>query len=226
MEPRRLRVPFDRSGEDLGRRLERAQLQQIVPPIEQVLLGRRPCAQHADTPRPRPRDCPRRSSMSPRRLWSSPVSFRVSVRVACSRAVGQLACLEQDEGEVVAVGVLRRVDRLRALKVRKRRVRPCRCVDRKMPAPDAPRSCRAAGGRSRAGVARGPRTPQGPWTMLRGRRGLRGRDASRPARRRERQREDDGRPGRDVTASTRRGCRLRPHDLQPVSPFTKLGSYQ
>ena len=35
---------------------------------------------------------------------------------------GQLACLEQDEGEVVAVGVLRRVDRLRPLKMRKRRV--------------------------------------------------------------------------------------------------------
>lgn len=114
-------MPFDRSGEDLGRRLERAQLQQVVPPIEQVLLGRVHVRSTLVLLRRGHEIAATLLDVAEKVVELARVfqGQRAGRLLACR---GQFACLEQDEGEVVAVGVLRRVDRLRPLKMRKRRV--------------------------------------------------------------------------------------------------------
>ena len=114
-------MPFDRSGEDLGRGLERAQLQQVVPPIEQVLLGRVHVRGTLVLLRRGHEIAATLLDVAEKVVELARVfqGQRAGRLLACR---GQFACLKQDEGEVVAVGVLRGVDRLRPLKMRKRRV--------------------------------------------------------------------------------------------------------
>ena len=86
VEPRRLRMALDGGGEHLRGLFERAQLQQVVAPVEEVLLGGRHVRGALILRRPRATRLPARSSTSPSRLWSSAVSFAAIIRAICARA--------------------------------------------------------------------------------------------------------------------------------------------
>ena len=165
VQPRRLRMAFDGRGEDLVAGSNARSCTQVVPPIEQMLLGRIHVRGALILLGGSRRDCRRAPRRRRADCGARPCPSAASIRAHLLARVVQLAGLEEGEGEVVAVGVVGR-DRSPA------RVRRCGSAAASLPLlqvercqrASAPRSCRAAGARPRAGGARRPRVPGERWT--------------------------------------------------------------
>ncbi len=116
-------MPLDRRGEDLCRGLEGTKLDQVVPPVEQVLFGRI----HARSALIRfgGGDAILRAFVD---FAEQVVELRGLLRAQhaldfVARSI-QLARLEEGEGKVVAGRVVSRIDRPGALEVRQGRIGP------------------------------------------------------------------------------------------------------